>query len=554
MSHKTLSTKQVVKRLAELVKGFWLEYVLAVGGAVLGFFMTILIPSLVIHLAWQALVGRTPQFRFVMILFTLGLLRGILRYVEHYFGHYVAFKTLYDFRCMVFAKLRRLAPAKLDHQDSGNMLKMIGEDIEAMEVFFAHTLPPVITASLVTIILEIYYWSVSPLIALISLTVYAVLAIFLPRLQAKHLQPLLQEQTKTRCAYMSHFSDSLHGMKDLLQFGQVKSYLKQLNKESKSVNACEKEVAQTQHLQASLSFFIIGFAMMLVVVLAVSQANNGQISLLSATTIIVVFSASFAPYLELSRLPLGFKRAMTAARQVFALLDEEENDKSGLAFNETITHIALEDVSFSYKQRNQNIFEQLSVVFENHKVIGLVGKSGSGKSTLMKLVMKWYDNTKGQILINQRPLSTLAARDVQNRIAYIPQIPQIFSQNIRENLRLGNPNITDEMILEAADKCRIKDKILTTTDGLDTELNNEQTIFSAGELQRLELTRALLKNADCYIFDEPTSNLDSLNEAAFLKVIREHCKGYVFLISHRLSTVASCDIIYRIENGRITQL
>lgn len=269
MSHKTLSTKQVVKRLAELVKGFWLEYVLAVDGAVLGFFMTILIPSLVIRLAWQALAGRTPQFRFVMILFTLGLLRGILRYVEHYFGHYVAFKTLYDFRCMVFAKLRRLAPAKLDHQDSGNMLKMIGEDIEAMEVFFAHTLPPVITASLVTIILEIYYWSVSPLIALISLTVYAVLAIFLPRLQAKHLQPLLQEQTKTRCAYMSHFSDSLHGMKDLLQFGQVKSYLKQLNKESKSVNAREKEVAQTQHLQASLSFFIIGFAMMLVAVLAV---------------------------------------------------------------------------------------------------------------------------------------------------------------------------------------------------------------------------------------------------------------------------------------------
>lgn len=258
--------------------------------------------------------------------------------------------------------------------------------------------------------------------------------------------------------------------------------------------------------------------------------------------------------MELSRLPLGFKRAMTAARQVFALLDEEENDKSGLAFNETITHIALEDVSFSYKQRNQNIFEELSVAFENHKVIGLVGKSGSGKSTLMKLVMKWYDNTKGQILINQKPLLTLAARDVQNRIAYIPQIPQIFSQSIRENLRLGNPNITDEMILEAADKCRIKDKILTTTDGLDTELNNEQTIFSAGELQRLELTRALLKNADCYIFDEPTSNLDSLNEAAFLKVIREPCKGYVFLISHRLSTVASCDIIYRIENGRITQL
>mgnify|MGYP002225299856 FL=1 len=195
---------------------------------------------------------------------------------------------------------------------------------------------------------------------------------------------------------MSHFSDSLHGMKELLQFGQIKSDLEHLNKESESVNAREKEVAQAQHLQASLSFLVIGLAIMLVAVLAISQANQGQISLVSATTIIVVFSTSFAPYLELSRLPLGFKRAMTAARQVFELLDEKEFDKSGQTFDETIDSIVLEDVSFAYENRNQSIFNHLSVAFENHKIIGLVGQSGSGKSTLMKLVMRWYDNTKGQ--------------------------------------------------------------------------------------------------------------------------------------------------------------
>lgn len=357
---------------------------------------------------------------------------------------------------MVFAKLRRLAPTKLDQQDSGNMLKMIGEDIEAMEVFFAHTLPPVMTASLVTIILAVYYWSVSPVIAVISLLVYAILAIFLPRAQARQLQPLLQKQSQTRKAYMSHFSDSLHGMKELLQFGQIKSDLEHLNKESESVNAREKEVAQAQHLQASLSFLVIGLAIMLVAVLAISQANQGQISLVSATTIIVVFSTSFAPYLELSRLPLGFKRAMTAARQVFELLDEKEFDKSGQTFDETIDSIVLEDVSFAYENRNQSIFNHLSVAFENHKIIGLVGQSGSGKSTLMKLVMRWYDNTKGQILVNHKPLSTLAARDIQNRIAYIPQIPQVFSQSIRENLTLGNPDITDDMILETAANVALK--------------------------------------------------------------------------------------------------
>ncbi len=554
MSNNPLSTKTIVKRLAHLVKGLWLQYVLAVGGAVLGFLMTILIPSLVIRLAWQALDGQTPAIAFVFLLFSLGLLRGILRYMEHFFGHYVAFKTLYDFRCMVFAKLRRLAPTKLDKQDSGNMLKMIGEDIEAMEVFFAHTLPPVMTATLVTIILVVYYWSVSPVIAVVSLVVYAFLAIFLPRAQAKHLQPLLQKQSQTRKTYMSHFSDNLHGMKELLQFGRIEPALKQLNQESESVNAREKEVAQAQHLQSSLSFLVIGLAIMGVAILSLSQAEAGQITLVSAVTVIVVFSTSFAPYLELSRLPLGFKRAMTAARQVFELLDEKEFDKSGQAFDETIDSIVLEDVSFTYDNREQDIFNHLSVAFENHKIIGLVGQSGSGKSTLMKLVMRWYDNTKGQILVNQHPLSDLSARDIQSRIAYIPQIPQVFSQTIRENLTLGNPDITDDMILEAAAKCRIKDKILSTKNGLDTLLNSEQTVFSAGELQRLELTRALLKEADCYIFDEPTSNLDSLNEAAFLQVVRKHCKGYVFLISHRLSTVAASDIIYKVENKTLTQV
>ncbi len=554
MSNNPLSTKTIVKRLAHLVKGLWLQYVLAVGGAVLGFLMTILIPSLVIRLAWQALDGQTPAVAFVFLLFALGLLRGILRYMEHFFGHYVAFKTLYDFRCMVFAKLRRLAPTKLDKQDSGNMLKMIGEDIEAMEVFFAHTLPPVMTATLVTIILAVYYWSVSPLIAVVSLVVYAFLAIFLPRAQAKHLQPLLQKQSQTRKTYMSHFSDNLHGMKELLQFGRIEPALKQLNQESESVNAREKEVAQAQHLQSSLSFLVIGLAIMGVAILSLSQAEAGQITLVSAVTVIVVFSTSFAPYLELSRLPLGFKRAMTAARQVFELLDEKEFDKSGQAFDETIDSIVLEDVSFTYDNREQDIFKHLSVAFENHKIIGLVGQSGSGKSTLMKLVMRWYDNTKGQILVNQHPLSDLSARDIQSHIAYIPQIPQVFSQTIRENLTLGNPDITDDMILEAAAKCRIKDKILSTKNGLDTLLNSEQTVFSAGELQRLELTRALLKEADCYIFDEPTSNLDSLNEAAFLQVVRKHCKGYVFLISHRLSTVAASDVIYKVENKTLTQV
>lgn len=548
MAKTSYSTLGQVKRMAGLVKHLRFQYVLAVGGAVLGFLTTLFIPSLIISLTWQALDGEKPPLTSLSILVILGLARGLFRYMEHYFGHYVAFRTLYDFRCMVFSKLRQLAPARLDGQDSGQLLKMIGEDIEAMEVFFAHTIPPIATASLVTLLLTVYYLTLSPWIALVALVTYALLAVVLPRIFAKGLTPLLAQQSNSRKSYMSLFSDSLRGMKDLIQFGQSRARFKRLEEESLSVNAREQEVAEANHVQTSSSFLVIGLAMLMVAYLAFRAVLDGDLSLEVATRGLVIFATSFAPYLELSRLPLGFKRAMNAAGEVFELLDEAVLDKSGQDFKESIDKIEVRDVSFAYDQREQLIYDQLNLDFEKGKIIGIVGPSGSGKSTLMKLLMKWYQVTSGEIRLNNRVIADLDARQVQEKIAYIPQIPQVFNQTIRENLVLGRRDITDEQILAAAEKCRIKDKILASRDGLDTLINREQTIFSSGELQRLELTRALLKEADCYIFDEPTSHLDSLNEAAFLQVMREHCKGYVFLISHRASTVASCDQLFTVTD------
>ena len=172
----------------------------------------------------------------------------------------------------------------------------------------------------------------------------------------------------------------------------------------------------------------------------------------------------------------------------------------------------------------------------------------------MKIVMKWYMAKNGKVFLNEDDILEIDSKKLQEKIAYIPQFPQIFSQTIRENLILGNENITDEEILEIAEKCRLKDKILSTENGLDTKINSEKIIFSSGEMQRLELMRALLKKAEVYIFDEPTSNLDTLNESIILNLIRENCKGMVFLISHRMSTVSFADVIYKVEKGNCFEI
>lgn len=542
---------RLVARLINFMKKLLPVILLAVFFAVFGFLITVYIPAKIISLGFDAVNGEKLKIISLIILVVLAISRGLFRYGEHYFGHYVAFKVLADFRREIFSKLRRLAPSKLDSQDSGALLKLIGEDVEALEVFFAHTLAPITTGTIVSIILIIYYLQYNILLALIAVIVYFTLAVIIPNIFSNKLKPHLEVQQKYRKSYTSYFLESLRGMKDLLQLGVEKERFKNLSKESRIVNKKERNVAKLNFLQFSYSFLTIGFGVLAFAFVDFILVNKNVISVKDAVITLVVFSSSFAPFLELSRLPLGLGRALQAAKQTFSLLDENEpvgND--GSKEIEKINEIKFENVDFSYPKRDKMIFENLNLHFEDEKIVGLVGESGSGKSTLMKMVMKWYMAKSGKISLNEEDILEIDSRKLQEKIAYIPQFPQIFSQTIRENLVLGNDKITDEEILEIAEKCRLKDVILSTENGLDTKINSEKIIFSSGEMQRLELMRALLKRADVYIFDEPTSNLDTLNESIILNLIKENCKGMVFLISHRMSTVSFSDVVYRVENGK----
>lgn len=542
---------RLVARLINFMRKLLPVILLAVFFAVFGFLITVYIPAKIISLGFDAVNGEKVKIISLIILVVLAISRGLFRYGEHYFGHYVAFKVLADFRREIFSKLRRLAPSKLDSQDSGALLKLIGEDVEALEVFFAHTLAPITTGTIVSIILIIYYLQYNILLALIAVIVYFTLAVIIPNIFSNKLKPHLEVQQKYRKSYTSYFLESLRGMKDLLQLGVEKERFKNLSKESRIVNKKERNVAKLNFLQFSYSFLTIGFGVLAFAFVDFILVNKNVISVKDAVITLVVFSSSFAPFLELSRLPLGLGRALQAAKQTFSLLDENEpvgND--GSKEIEKINEIKFDNVGFSYPRRDKMIFENLNLLFEDEKIVGLVGESGSGKSTLMKMVMKWYITKSGKISLNEEDILEIDSRKLQEKIAYIPQFPQIFSQTIRENLVLGNDKITDEEILEIAEKCRLKDVILSTENGLDTKINSEKIIFSSGEMQRLELMRALLKRADVYIFDEPTSNLDTLNESIILNLIKENCKGMVFLISHRMSTVSFSDVVYRVENGK----
>ncbi|MFE8768503.1 amino acid ABC transporter ATP-binding/permease protein [Streptococcus pyogenes] len=553
MAKPNRSTLSLVWRLLTLMKTLLPWIILAVGFAVMGFVITVSIPTGIAYLGLLAIRQEVIPILALYLLIALAFLRGFVRYGEHYFGHFVAFHSLAAFRNLIFKKLRALSPACLDSQDSGYLLKMIGEDIEALEVFFAHTIAPICTAILSAGLMFWYFCQSSWQLALLALATYACLAIVIPIYFANILQVLLKSQNEGRKDYLSYFLESLRSVKDLLQFQVLDEQFERLIKKSNHVNALDRNVAQAQFLQMALTFFWLGLMILAFSYMVFDGICHDSLSFDKGLLTFIAFTASFSPFLELGRLPLGFKRAMNAARNIFDLLDENVIVDEGTKQIDRLRSVSFEDLSFAYPKRQELVFKDLSVTFQEKGIIGIKGESGSGKSTLVKLIMKWYNWRTGDIFLNDRNRCLLNAAKLQDTIAYVPQTAQLFQQSIRENLTFGRQDISDESIWNLAEACGMKDRLLACKEGLDTIIKSPSD-FSAGEGQRLELMRALLKDASCYIFDEPTSNLDSLNEAILLDLIKTHCQGLVFLISHRPSTLACADHLFCVKNGFLKEV
>ncbi|HHJ8033464.1 ABC transporter ATP-binding protein [Streptococcus pyogenes] len=553
MAKPNRSTLSLVWRLLTLMKTLLPWIILAVGFAVMGFVITVSIPTGIAYLGLLAIRQEVIPILALYLLIALAFLRGFVRYGEHYFGHFVAFHSLAAFRNLIFKKLRALSPACLDSQDSGYLLKMIGEDIEALEVFFAHTIAPICTAILSAGIMFWYFFQSSWQLALLALATYACLAIVIPIYFANILQVLLKSQNEGRKDYLSYFLESLRSVKDLLQFQVLDEQFERLIKKSNHVNALDRNVAQAQFLQMALTFFWLGLMILAFSYMVFDGICHDSLSFDKGLLTFIAFTASFSPFLELGRLPLGFKRAMNAARNIFDLLDENVIVDEGTKQIDRLRSVSFEDLSFAYPKRQELVFKDLSVTFQEKGIIGIKGESGSGKSTLVKLIMKWYNWKTGDIFLNDRNSCLLNAAKLQDTIAYVPQTAQLFQQSIRENLTFGRQDISDESIWNLAEACGMKDRLLACKEGLDTIIKSPSD-FSAGEGQRLELMRALLKDASCYIFDEPMSNLDSLNEAILLDLIKTHCQGLVFLISHRPSTLACADHLFCVKNGFLKEV
>lgn len=549
---KPLTNSQVVMRLIRLVKPLILPMCFAIILGVLGFICAIGIP-VVSTMALMQVVGmkaHLPLASLLVILLVMAILRGVLHYGEQAANHYIAFKLLAIIRDHVYTALRRLAPAKLDGKDKGNLISLITNDIELLEVFYAHTISPVAIALLTSLLLLCIFVHLHPLAMLIALIAYLVMGIAIP-FYVNHYGRDIGQRNRDEIGKMSSYIlESFRGVLTLLQYNAGHARMENMLKQNKDIEELQSQMKSIEAVQLIASQIFISLAAIVMFIVMFVLYQQGVISVYRVILATVLMVSSFGPVMALSNLANNLLSTLSSGRRVIALLDEEEliHEVDGQPVA-SFDSIDVDHVSFSYD--DEVILKDINTCFEKDQINGIIGKSGSGKSTLLKLIMRFYDPNQGKLLIGKRDIKSINTQDMRHMFAYVTQDTVLFHDTIENNLKIAKLDATHEDIVAACQKASIHDFIMTLPQGYQTMISELGSSLSGGERQRIGLARAFLSQAPCILLDEPTSHLDVLNEAVLLKSLQQ-TKQTVILVSHRESTMKIAHHILKMDQGRVS--
>lgn len=546
-----MSTMKIVMKMLGLVKRLIFPMIIAVLLGVLGFCCAISIPviSALVVMEQFGMFAHIPVEYLLYILLCAAILRGVLHYGEQALNHYIAFKLLAVIRDHVYTALRRLAPAKLDGKDKGNLISLITNDIELLEVFYAHTISPVCIAIVMLCILLKLFKHMHSVAMFIALIAYLIMAIVIPYL-VHHFGKDIGQKNRDEIGDLSRFYlESYRGMSTIIQYQLGDLRLQEMNKKSSHIEGLQKQMKTIESYQMMISQLFISlssFIMFIVMYFLYLQHHVSMFDVIMSTILIL---SSFGPFLALSQLSNNLLTTLSSAKRVLSLLDEEEAIKD--VSNQPQTQfgtIEVNDVSFGYQ--DNLVLKNISCQCIPHHILGIAGKSGSGKSTLLKLMMRFYDPHSGYISIQERHLPSINTSDLRHMFAYVTQETVLFHDTIYNNILIARLDATQEEVIEACKKAQIHDFIMTLPQGYQTIVSELGGSLSGGECQRIGLARAFLSQAECILLDEPTSQLDVLNEGMILKALKNQKNQTMILVSHRLSTLNIVDDLITIENGQ----
>lgn len=550
----------IMLRLVGLVKPLLPFIVLAVILGVIGYLCAIFITILAgfgIVSAVSSLTGLglgTSEISLHAIFVTLAVIavaRGVLHYGEQYCNHFIAFKLLAIIRHKVFAKLRELCPAKLEGKDKGNLIAVITSDIELLEVFYAHTISPILIAFSVSVIMTLFIGVHSFYGGLLALAAYITVGVVIPVFNGHRGSENGMEFRNSIGELNSYVLESLYGIDEVIQYGEGENRTRSIDDKSLSLGTLQRKLSLlegSQRAKTNLAIQVFSLAMLALTLFQISEI--GFSGMLIST---LAMMSSFGPVVALSGLSNNLNQTFACGERVLSLLEERPQVESVSDEDEVIysSGIDISDLNFSYDE--ETIIRDFSISLPKGEFIGIHGASGSGKSTLLKLIMRFWDADSGSIRISDREIKRINTSDLRALEAYVTQETWLFHDTAANNIAIAKPGATRQEIEDAAKKASIHDFINSLPNGYDTQVGELGSTLSGGERQRIAIARAFLHKAPILLLDEPTSNLDSLNEAIILKALKESFENEtVVLVSHRDSTMSVVDKVYETGCGRLS--
>ena len=555
---KRRSGIQIMGQLIGLVKPMLPIMLAAIFLGTLGYlcaiFLTITAAGTVVKITDGSGISGSLFF----LLIALAVLRGILHYAEQYCNHFIAFKLLAVIRHKVFAALRKLCPAKLEGRDKGNLISIITTDIELLDVFYAHTISPIaiaiLTSLVMTGVIGHYHWGAG----LFALGAYLCVGLVIPLWNGRRSGSQGMEYRNAFGELNSFVLESMRGLDETIQYGYGEERERQMEERSVSLGNMQKELSRMEGGQRAVTNLVILLCSFGMLFLMLALYGKGAVGFEAIVICTVAQMGSFGPVVALSSLSNNLNQTLASGERVLSILEETpmveevpENDAGKQQPVMEFTGASARHVTFAYE--NEIILKDYSINLNPGKIIGIHGASGSGKSTLLKLLMRFWDVNQGTLEVNGSEIRQIPTRTLRDMESYVTQETHLFHDSIANNIAIGKPGASREEIVEAAKKASIHDFIQTLPDGYDTKVGELGDTLSGGEKQRIGIARAFLHDAPFLLMDEPTSNLDSLNEGIILKSIREACKTRtVVLVSHRKSTMNVADEVYEMENGRVS--
>ena len=587
---KRRSAIQIMGSLIGLVKPLLHIMLAAIILGTLGYlcaiFLTILAGQVIVHGLLTGVAGMivpvenmwlvfTPVKTIITVMIVIAVLRGILHYVEQYCNHFIAFKLLAIIRHKVFAALRKLCPAKLEGRDKGNLISIITTDIELLEVFYAHTISPIAIATLTSIIMVIFIGKYHWLVGVLALAAYLIVGVAIPMWNGKRGSQKGMEFRTNFGELNSFVLDSLRGLDETIQYGQGEKRKEQMSERSKNLAGMQEDLSKMEGSQRSFTNMVILLASFGMLALTIWLYDKGAMGFEGILTCTIAMMGSFGPVVALSSLSNNLNQTLASGERVLSLLEEtplveeipSDEETSGVESKEhEFIGAEAENVTFAYKvngsegDREDGLGRGEEVILDNYslklqpgKITGIHGASGSGKSTLLKLLMRFWDVQDGNVSVDGTDVRKIPTKHLRDMESYVTQETHLFHDSIANNIAIAKQGASREEIMEAAKKASIHDFIMTLPKGYDTEVGELGDTLSGGEKQRIGIARAFLHDAPMILMDEPTSNLDSLNEGIILKSLKESArKKTVVLVSHRVSTMNVADVVYEMEIGRIS--